>query len=429
MLHYIMRIDLNISRNGCILLQTENRCRYCNLKSNIMLKKEHIICRIASGRVKPGYIAPDDLSALENASGLLAIYRHACRNNLTCNELEELSKNFIDSSIDVRFTSGLNKLLLDRCQFDAVEDIDYPARRRELFLASAANFKAGLPPLPESSVDIYGDLPGFERLKNFQDITPEELLDIFNLAQAQALLIYAETITLQLADPDVTALRKVMKAIKFFRLLAKFERGRKGVVNIDISGPYSLFGPSVKYAVSLASLLPVVVTLKNWKLSAQLKFRDRELKLKLDEKNLLHSPKRSFSSFVPEEIRMFHRLFAEKSTEWQIIGDTPFLDGGNQEIIFPDLSFQEKSSGKILHLELFHRWHAGQLARRLELLKKSPDLPLILGIDRSLADEETLAQMTADSPQLAQRCRLFRDFPGVENTLRALKKFNGDTDK
>ena len=390
-----------------------------------MLKKEHIICKINSGRVKPVYIVSDDFSALENAAGLLAVYRHACQHNLTCSELEELSKSFIDSSVDSRFTSGLNKLLFDRCQFDVVEDIDYPARRRELFLVSAANFKANLPPLPENPADIYGDLPGFERLKSFQDITPAELLDAFNLAQAQALLIYAETITLQLADPDVTALRKVMKAIKFFRLLAKFERGRNKTVNIDISGPYSLFGPSVKYAVSLASLLPVIVNLKQWKLSAQLKFRDRELKLKLDEKNLLRSPNRSFSSFVPEEIRMYHKLFAEKPSAWQIIGDTPFLDGGNQEIIFPDLSFQEKSSGKVIHLELFHRWHAGQLARRLELLKKSPELPLILGIDRSLADEESLAQMTADSPQLAQRCRLFRDFPGVENTLRALKKMIG----
>ena len=82
--------------------------------------------------MKPCYIAPDDSSALENASGLLAVYRHACQNNLTCNELDELSKNFIDTSIDSRFTSGLNKLLLDRCQFEAVEDIDYPARRLEL---------------------------------------------------------------------------------------------------------------------------------------------------------------------------------------------------------------------------------------------------------------------------------------------------------
>ena len=387
-----------------------------------MLKKEHIICKISSGRVKPVYIAPDDPAALENASGLLAVYRHACDKGLTCTELEELTKNLIDSSTDLRFTSGLNKLLLDRCQFEAVENIDYPALRRELFLASASNFKAGLPLMQGNAIDIYGDLPGFERLKSFQDITPEALLDAFNLAQAQALLIYAENITLQLADPDTAALRKVMKAIKFFRLLAKFEHGKKWVINIDVSGPYSLFGPSVKYAVSLASLLPVLVNLKQWKLSAQIKFRDRELKLKLDEKNLLRSPKRSFSSFVPEEIRLYHKLFAEKSTDWQIIGDTPFLDGGNQEIIFPDLSFQEKSSGAVIHLELFHRWHAGQLSRRIELLKKHPELPLLLFIDRAIANEESIAAMTDHDPLLAERCRLFRDFPGVENTLRVLTK-------
>lgn len=387
-----------------------------------MLKKEHIICKISSGRVKPGFVPPDEPLLLAHASEIISIYRQALENQLCRSELDELSKNFIDVSADARLSSGLNKLLLDRCQFETAGNFDHPARRRELFTASAARFNAGLPPMPVAEPDIYGDLPGFERLTSLQDITPEHLLEAFNLAQAQALLIYADSVKLKLDDPDVTELRRVMKAIKFFRLLADFERGGKGVVNITVSGPYSLFGPSAKYAVALASLLPAVVNLQHWKLQAQLKFRDRELTLKLDEKSQLHSPKRSFSSFVPEEIRLYHKLFAEKSSAWQIVGDTPFLDGGNQEIIFPDLSFQEKSSGKVIHLELFHRWHAGQLARRLELLRNRPDLPLILGIDRALADEEKLAQMTSQDPELAKRCWLFRDFPGVENTLRALKK-------
>ena len=387
-----------------------------------MLKKEHIICKIASGRVKPGFIPPDEPLLLAHASEIISIYRQALENQLSRSELEELSKNFIDVSADARLSSGLNKLLLDRCQFETAGNFDYPARRKELFIASAAKLNAGLPPLPATEPDIYGDLPGFERLTFLQDITPIQLLEVFNLAQAQALLIYADSVKLKLYDPDVTELRRVMKAIKFFRLLADFERGRKGGVEITVSGPYSLFGPTAKYAVSLASLLPAVVNLQHWKLEAQLKFRDRELILKLDEKNLLRSPKRSFSSYVPEEIRLYHKLFAEKSLQWQIVGDTPFLDGGNQEIIFPDLSFQERDSGETVHLELFHRWHAGQLAKRLELLKKHPELPLILGIDRALADEEKLAQMTGDSPLLKNRCWLFRDFPGVENTLRALKK-------
>ena len=387
-----------------------------------MLKKEHIICKIVSGRVKPGFIPPDEPLLLAHASEIISIYRQALENQLCRSELEELSKNFIDVSADARLSSGLNKLLLDRCQFETAGNFDYPARRKELFLASAAKLNAGLPPLPVTEPDIYGDLPGFERLTNLQDITPAQLLAVFNLAQAQALLIYADNVKLKLFDPDVTELRRVMKAIKFFRLLADFERGGKGVVNITVSGPYSLFGPSAKYAIALASLLPAVVNLQHWKLQALLKFRDRELTLKLDEKSQLRSPKRSFSSYVPEEIRLYHKLFAEKSLQWQIVGDTPFLDGGNQEIIFPDLSFQEHDSGDVVHLELFHRWHAGQLAKRLELLKNHPELPLIIGIDRALADEEKLARMTGDSPLLKSRCWLFRDFPGVENTLRALKK-------
>ena len=144
--------------------------------------------------------------------------------------------------------------------------------------------------------------------------------------------------------------------------------------------------------------------------------------LKLNEKSGLHSPQRSFAAYVPEEIRLYHRLFAEKSDEWQIIGDTPFLDAGDQEIIFPDLSFCEKATDKIIHLELFHRWHAAQLAQRLELLRNRPELPLIIGIDRSLTDEDGLNVMCCQDEVLKKRCWLFRDFPGVENTLRALKK-------
>lgn len=386
-----------------------------------MLKKEHIICKIASGRVKPAYISPDDPAALENASGLLAIYHHACRNHLNRNELDELCKNFTDGSSDPRFTAGLNKLIFDRCQFEELQDIGGPELRRELFHRSAAMLKSGVIPEP-SGEDIYGDLPGFEKLKDVTQTTPENLIHHFNLAQAQALLIYAKTVTLQISEPETAQLRRVMKAIKFFRLLAHFTTLKKQTVQITISGPFSLFGAVTKYAISLASLLPVMVNLKQWKLEADILWRDRQCKLKLSEKSNLVSPQRAFSAYVPEEIRLYHRLFAEKSPDWQIVGDTPFLDAGNQEIIFPDLSFKSAESGEIIHLELFHRWHSAQLERRLELLKLHPELPLMLGIDRSLADENALAELTAGDEILKQRTWLFRDFPGVENTLRALKR-------
>lgn len=120
---------------------------------------------------------------------------------------------------------------------------------------------------------------------------------------------------------------------------------------------------------------------------------------------------------------MFHRFFAEKSADWQIVGDTPFIDAGEQEIIFPDLSFRSNANGKIIHLELFHPWHAAQLEKRLKLLHAKPEIPLIFGIDRSLVkSEDELDALLAETPELAFRCWLFRDFPGVASTCKILSR-------
>ena len=383
-----------------------------------MLKKEHILCKINSGNIKPRWFDPENPEHLECAATLISLYQQASESRMSADELAMLAKNAIDSSPLSAMSAGLNKLLLDRCEFKAAAELDYPELRKELFKKTAEMLKAGILPQPLKTPDIYGDLPGFEKIERISPVTPGELLNHFNLAQAQALLIYARTVTLKICDPDVSALRKVMKAVKFFRLLAKFVNSGKNCVEIDVSGPFVLFGPTTKYAISLASLLPVVVNLKKWSIEAEILFRDRTLKLKLNEKSRLSTTRRAFSTYLPEEIRMYHRMFAEKSTDWQIIGNTPFLDAGNQEIIFPDLSFQSNATGQIIHLELFHRWHAVQLQHRLELLASHPELPLILGIDRAVADEDFLARYES----LKNRFWLFRDFPGVENTLRALKK-------
>lgn len=387
-----------------------------------MLKKEHISCKINSGRIKPQFIPPETPEALECAAALLTVFRGAAETAMSKTELQNIVKVTAESSNSPKLAAALNKLLLDRCTFATEAEFDYMARRRELFLISAENFKKGILLPPQSECDIYGDLPGFEKLSAFSPLTPEELIKLYNLSQAQALLIYASKMDLKLADPDVSALRKVMKAVKFFRLLATFSTAPNHVIKISISGPFALFGPSKKYALSLASLLPVITTLKKWTLEAELCFRDRELKLKLDEKSGLNSPSRSFSTFVPEEIKLYHRHFAEKSADWKIVGDTPFINAGNQEIIFPDLSFARTETGKSIQLELFHRWHRAQFIKRIELLKKNPDIPLIIGIDRAVIKEDELDELLNGFPELRMRCWLFSEFPGVENTLRVLKK-------
>ena len=393
-----------------------------------MLKKEHLLYRISSPNIKPKLVDPASPFLLDLASGLLDLYAEAGSTAMTRQEVEEMSAHFIRGSVDIKVASGLNKLLLDRCEFTAPEQTDYPAMRKEAFLKSAAMlknpaFSMGKIAATAPGTDLYGDLPSGEKLTVFKPFSATELLHRYNLAQAQGLLFYAKSLVITLKEPDTAKLRKFFKAVKFFRLLAKFTVIKKGIIQVDISGPYSLFEATGKYALNSANLLPAIVNLSDWKLSAELKFKERLLNLNLSSKNGFVSHYRDLSGYIPPEILLYHRSFNAKQDQWQIVGEAPFIDAGEQEIIFPDLSFVSTADGRIFHVELFHRWHASQLARRIKLLARHPELPLILGIERSLVkDDEAFDALFADAPQLKERCWHFRDFPGVTSTVNTLNK-------
>ncbi len=387
-----------------------------------MLKKEHLSCRKNGEKIKPKFIAPDDPEFLGCAGSLINLYRNAAENRLCQYELLESSREIIRSFRDIKTASGMDKLLFDRCFFSAALDKNYPQWRKELFIESAKKLQKGI--LPETvQEDIYGDLPDFEKLSSFKDITPEMLINRYNMAQAQILLMNAQKVEIVIQSGDVSDLRKLLKTIKFFRLMGKFSAAGKNKIKIEISGPFAIFDSSSKYALQLANLLPALALLPKWTLHAQVTLAHREYTLSLSEKNGLVSHYRNFSSYIPEEIRIFHKSFQDRSGKWQLIGETPFIDAGDQEIIFPDLSFYSNESGKTFYLELFHRWHASLLDRHLALLSQHPELPLFIGIDRAVVkDDEVLLAKCGNSPELKEKCFLFRDFPGVETTLRMLKK-------
>lgn len=395
-----------------------------------MLRSEHLLYRFSGESVKPRFIDPQSPFLQEIAAELIGIFTPAPGSEMTRQELEEITASMIRSCADTKIASGLYKLLLDRSGFTSPAAIDYPQARRETFTRAAELIKSGsftveslqnLSAVP--GIDLYGDLPDFEKLAYFDPVAPTALLHRYNLAQAQGLLFYAKSAVLKLNAPDPGELRKLLKTVKFFRLLAQITKVDKKRLSIEFSGPYAIFDASTKYALQLANLLPAIVKLPQWELCAEIKLKKRSGIMKLSHKNQLVSHYRQLSAYIPDEIRLFHHTFNDKQNLWQIIGDTPFIDGGNQELLFPDLSFRSAESGRVFHAELFHRWHAGQLPRRIKLLHEQPELPLILGIDRALVkNEEEFDQLFADAPEVKERCWLFRDFPGVTSTVNALKR-------
>jgi len=407
-----------------------------------MLTKDLVKFRKQGKYVRPIFIAADDSSLLRIAEDLLTVYHGQEEGeNLTRGEIEELVEPVLKSHRDLKLTKGFNKLILDRCEFSQAEDFDYPTQRRQVFLKAAELLKQGpvnyesyhqqLINDPEikdfAAHDIFADLPENETLTKFKEVFPRELLERYNCAQVQGLLFHASEMEIKVASPDPAELRRMFKYLKFFRLLAEIKQlkspagDKKTVVmHLKISGPASMLENSRKYGLQLASFFPATCALPKWQLKADVKLSNKIYRLNLDEKTSLVSHYRNFTAYIPEEIIMFHRLFKEKIKEWQISGETPFIKTQKDEIVFPDLNFQNKD-GKIIHLELFHRWHRGALLKRLEFCESNPDLPLLLGVDRALLKGE-LTQMLEDSAYFQKKGFLFRDFPGVARVNKLLNE-------
>ncbi len=399
-----------------------------------MLNKEHLKVRRKKDLLFPAFAVPDNSAAYNLAEAFIALYRRGAEEKLCRGEIRGMTEVLIRGAEDPAMADAFRKLAEDCSEFEKSGDADYPAIRAELFARSGrligrtadpAEYMRLASDTPAFQLlhggDIYGDLPENERLVKFKELTAPWLIHRYNLAQVQGLIMTANRLKIFLEHPETGELRRLFKYLKFFRLLADIKRHGDDFT-LEVSGPFEIFANTRKYALQLASFLPALVLLPSWRLEAEVRWKNRTSRLILDESSGLKSHYRSFSSYVPEEITMFHRLFRQKVQDWQIAGEAPIWDDGTGGVIFPDLSFRYNGA-EAVHLELFHRWHRTELERRLAFLARRPELRLVIGIDRSLTGNAAFKELTLRFPAIAGRMFLFRDFPGVDRVHSMLKKW------
>ena len=400
-----------------------------------MLTKDLLRYTIRKGRAYPQFIKEDKADLLSLAAELIGFYQ--VDPPISRGEIEEGTSHSINAFSNVKVAKGLNKLLLDRSEFSLPADGKPQDLRKELFEESAKQLLEKHDDLDsyrtavQQSLDehqkffeagIYADLPENEVLTKFKETYPQELLERYNVSQVQSLLLYSCELDIELTETDPAKLRKMFKYLKFFRLLAQIRRvgaKKNGALILKVDGPMNLFESTQKYGLQLACFFPAILDMAKWKLKASIKMGQKRFYIEIDEKSKLKGFYRNFSAFVPEEILMFHKLFKEKSKDWQIVGDAPMVEAGG-EIFFPDFSFE--FDGKAVYLELFHRWHFGALKKRLAILEEEVVENLILGVDRALLKDEALKRLLEESEVFQERGFLFRDFPGVATVQKLLKK-------
>jgi len=187
-----------------------------------VLTKDLIRFTVKSDVVNPSFISTG-MSGVQNAcERLLSLYSNG--KGLPQKEIDQNSTAVINSLQSSKIAKGLNKILLDNCEFEKNDDCDYVSLRKDLFLKSA---KIYFSPNKDSFddirqgfddrflEDIYGDHPDCERLISCEIKSVEELIDEYNISLIQGLLLNAENLTINVENGDKAAMRYFFRQIRF----------------------------------------------------------------------------------------------------------------------------------------------------------------------------------------------------------------------
>jgi predicted nuclease of restriction endonuclease-like RecB superfamily len=393
-----------------------------------MLTGTLVRLRFARNRLIPQYIDEQDPQWRSVAEQLLVVYRAA--QGSTHGELEQEVAEAIGDNPTQLVHQGLAKLLEDRCEFD-VESSHAPDELREkAFLLAAARRTAGNFDrqtavadefsLTADQVDqgLFADLKIEQRLIRFQDCTVEQLLQRYNVALAQAILLRSTGVTIQISGETPARYRQLFRAIKFHRLICDIRSSGTDSFALRLDGPLSLFSATQKYGVQLANFLPTLLQCKRFELKAEVRWgaQRKEKEFLVDSKAGLRSHLPDYGDYVPKELTMFADLFRKQIAAWDISTDTALLPVGTGGYWAPDFVLIQRSSGKQVYLEIMGFWRRTDVEKHYRRLRKELTAPFVLAISEQFNTDET-ADDTINSS-----IYLFKKTPLPEEVVRLAER-------
>lgn len=400
-----------------------------------MLTKDLRQYKIQNGLILPQFVNPADSQLLAIAAQLIAVFEDSPNQQRA--ELLETSKRIIDSTPGTPIVKrGLEKLLLDRTEFDTAPNEELIAFRQKLFTETSRLLSRQCFPNyaeyqqhvhaafdePELGGKLYADLPSCQPVLAFKTLSAERLLHRYNAAQVQALLLHCNTFTLKLTDSMTAELRQLFKYLRFNQLLSTIRKEsaysgeNEGLYQITVDGPLNLFYKTKRYGMNLANFFVAVLHQPKWELTAEIQLRNSQpYKLCLDESCGIKPISQQFLAYIPEDIQLFQAMLCNKTDDWQIRPGSQFIPLPGDFYCFPDYQLVHKS-GVETAIELFHPWHQGHLIARLNTLAEQTDVSLILGVSKELEKKPLIAAALAASAYFSQFGLMFRDVP----TMRAL---------
>lgn len=382
-----------------------------------MLTGNLVRVRTTRDAVIPLYLNADSPEWLEVAESLLMIFRQGA--GMSRGEIASEIDELIGEGMATLAHRGLAKVLEDRAEFEVVADLPPDQIREKVFAAAAAHrlklketghrekFRRGevlaavgqeLGIDPEAIVgSLFADLKDENRMLRFEDVDARKLIDRYNVALAQAVLLRSTRITVEVRDEGPARYRQLFRWLKFHRLLYQVQGSMAGGYTIQVDGPMSLFSATNKYGLQMALFLPALLLCRNFRLDAEVLWGPRRtpMRFMLRSADGLVSHYQDAGQYVPAEIRAFLDRFRQVAPGWTVSDQTSLIELGREGVWFPDYKFVHKKTGTEVFLEVLGFWKRGSLEKLLKLLPQYGPERYVLAIsDRMKVDESAIDGLT-----------------------------------
>jgi uncharacterized protein len=328
---------------------------------------------------------------------------------LTYGELREAFTTVEVGPRDKKLALGLIKLIEDQLELDAQAEVDPQALRAAVFAEAAAlrrerpreferlavfaraQAELGLQALTIETIEeaLFADLKSEKRVRYSPKLSPTALVDSYELAQHQAVLLRATRVRARVRCASVAGYRSLFRALKFRRLLYTLQKDGDAY-ELDIDGPFSLFESVTKYGLQLALLFPALLACDELSLTADVRWgKQREALV------FRYQGERSRDvepvAVHPDVDDLLERLSG--LSEWQVRLNDELVDLPGVGLVAPDLVFTRGTER--IFLELLGYWSRDAVWKRVELVEKGLGAKIVFAVSSRLRVSEAVLEESA----------------------------------
>ncbi|UCF16103.1 MAG: DUF790 family protein [Phycisphaerales bacterium] len=391
---------------------------------------------------KAGQAIPDRLTRsvhqhyIEYAEKMLSIYRHGLgrpRRQLH-RKVDSLFAH--ESACPVRRIQAFCKLLDDKSVYQA-DRCGKAAKLRLNVFSRAARFhplvekadrlfehdertaKARLAdelglPWNEIEQSLYADVMAYQQLERFDGYpSAAALLSQYNVAQIQACLYRAETITVTVTDD----LKTILRYAKLARLLHEIVSLGPSKYRIIFSGPASILRQTRRYGVNFAKFLPALLACRSWLMTASIKTpwnKAARLTLLADDGFTSHLPAPDeFDSTLEES---FAKKFGRQRNGWRLIREGEILHD-RQRTFVPDFTFRHEDGTQVV-MEIVGFWTPEYLEHKRQTLQQFRRYNILIAVP-----EKSLRY----GARIGERTLIYKTAINIEPLIKALERIRTKT--